>query len=321
MPNGIMRSVGANASNQRADVKLIQIYLNANIREPSKKLAEDGLIGKNTISAIKTFQQQSVGMGSPDGRVDPNGKTFRYLTMYIDAKEQNAAEASVRLQPKRQPVASVTTQTIRSKAGLSQLVVTYKDIPKERQLVSEYSKNVIRLALKEAGMEHAVITSTLRFPSHQASIMLKNAKISLQRQMDLYGSAGDEVLEVYRKNKTKSDNEIIELMTDKILELAKQNRRVSLHCVPKADYEKLNVIDIGFNSTRAVNKNFSLQKFTNACKALQKEGYITKFIDETGKSNSCWHLEIKPNGKAIAEYNKSTILLPTRFINGVRGLC
>lgn len=129
------------------------------------------------------------------------------------------------------------------------------------------------------------------------------------------------MLEVYRKNKTKNDNEIIELMTDKILELAKQNRHVSLHCVPKPDYEKLNVIDIGLNSTRAVNKNFSLQKFTNAFKALQKEGYVTKFIDETSKSNSCWHLEIKPNGKAISEYNKRTILQPIRFIDGVRGIC
>ncbi|HEY7771784.1 MAG TPA: peptidoglycan-binding protein, partial [Marinagarivorans sp.] len=209
MPKGIMRSVGVKASNELGDVKLIQIYLNLNRQKNQKRLAEDGLIGKKTIDAIKHFQVNSVGMKNADGRVDPNGKTFSYLTMYIEASEQDAAEANARLNKQSRVMSPVSETKILSQAGLSHLSVSYKNIPAERQLVAKYSKNIIRVALKQAGMKHAVITSTLRFPEQQAEIMLRNAKIDLAKQFRLYGSAGDKVLKVFQDNKSKSDTEII----------------------------------------------------------------------------------------------------------------
>ena len=110
-------------------------------------------------------------------------------------------------------------------------------------------------------------------------------------------------------------------MLIKIEAYAKEGKRVSKHCVSVEDYKKLNVIDIGYNSTKAVCKNFNEAKFTNALKSLQKEGYIEKLIDETKKSNSCWHIEIKPNKKSIHEYGKGSILFPIRYINSAHKLC
>ena len=60
------------------------------------------------------------------------------------------------------------------------------------------------------------------------------------------------------------------------------------------------IIDIGVNATRKVcGIAFSIEKFTKALKDLQTNGYIDKLIDETKKSNTCWHIEIKPNAKPL----------------------
>lgn len=56
---------------------------------------------------------------------------------------------------------------------------------------------MVKIALKECGMNHAVITSTLRTPEDQEEIMYKNAKIDLNKQKILYGRNGDDVLAVY----------------------------------------------------------------------------------------------------------------------------
>ena len=85
MTLSIKQSVGINGVNQRADVKLIQVLLNSHAawQSPFTNLKVDGLIGAKTNNAIKRYQREAAGIMSPDGRVDPNGKTFRYLTMYI----------------------------------------------------------------------------------------------------------------------------------------------------------------------------------------------------------------------------------------------
>lgn len=48
---------------------------------------------------------------------------------------------------------------------------------------------------------------------------------------------------------------------------------------------------------------FSVKKFTAVLKALTEDGYIKKFIDETGKSNKCWHIEVVPNAKKITRFD------------------
>lgn len=278
----IMGSVGIKGKNLASDIKTIQAALNKvlGLIKPTQKLSVDGSLGRvpeksKTVDAIVTFQKKVVGMLNPDGRIDPNGTTIRTLKVKAN---------------KSTPISTNNEATVTYSSSLHT----------NKQLVSDYSKNVIKLALSEAGMSNAVITSTLRTPSEQASIMYKNAKINLTAQFRLYGSNGDEILKVYKNNSTKKQAEVISLMTDKIETLLKLGKRTSKHCVTEATYKTLNIIDIGVNSTRAASgSSFNLDQFTKALNNLKTKGYIEKVIDETKKSNTCWHIEIKPNKKPI----------------------
>ncbi len=256
-------------------------------------------------------------MKNPDGRIDPNGKTFRFLTLYFSSLEQDKIERDLVVSGSvtKTKLNSVTQEKLNSNAGLASYRVIYSGVEQSKRVVSNYSLNVIKLALKESGMDVAVITSTLRTPREQAVIMYKNAKINLSKQYALYGKVGDQVLKVFENNKSKSEGEVLNLMIKAIEEYEDKNLRVSKHCVSEAGYKKLNIIDIGVNSTKAVCKNFDLSKFTAALRQLEKDGYISRMIDETSKSNSCWHLEIIPNIKAVENYNKNTIFMPQRLIN------
>lgn len=72
-------SVGENGENNPRDVRTVQRLLNKHIVPPLRNLSIDGIAGKNTIGAIKHFQSVVVKMRTPDGRVDPGGKTIRRL--------------------------------------------------------------------------------------------------------------------------------------------------------------------------------------------------------------------------------------------------
>jgi len=77
----IIASVGNNGKNQAADVALIQKLLNDNkITGEITPLKIDGKVGDKTIKRIEAFQKRIVFMPLPDGRVEPNGKTFKKLT-------------------------------------------------------------------------------------------------------------------------------------------------------------------------------------------------------------------------------------------------
>lgn len=81
MNRSIKKSVGKNGSNLQSDVAVVQSLLNDNIEKlvPFLPVPETGLIGPHTIFAIEEFQRRVVGLQSPDGRVDPGGKTLKIL--------------------------------------------------------------------------------------------------------------------------------------------------------------------------------------------------------------------------------------------------
>lgn len=78
---GILGSVGKSGKNIHSDVLLIQELLNHKIKRlPGEKpLKVDGIIGNKTIKLITNYQKVVLKMKTPDGRVDPNGKTFKSL--------------------------------------------------------------------------------------------------------------------------------------------------------------------------------------------------------------------------------------------------
>lgn len=76
----IIKSVGNGGRNNKADVLVVQRLLNnftTGMGLPA--LVVDGGFGDNTGRAIKRFQAQIMGLGAPDGRVDPGGRTIRAL--------------------------------------------------------------------------------------------------------------------------------------------------------------------------------------------------------------------------------------------------
>ncbi|EKE73046.1 peptidoglycan-binding domain-containing protein [Gallaecimonas xiamenensis] len=295
----LQNSVGLSGINLPGDVKLVQILLNLH-NTPAKHIGEDGLCGNKTIKAIIAYQNRIMPGWKADGRIDPGGRTFMKLLSEISPKDQDKIALSLHSGKKAKLVKL-------SPASTQGVNVTYSStVPANKRLVSDYAIKVVKKALADAGMKKAVITSTLRFPSEQAAIMYRNAKISLAKQKQLYGSNGDKVLDVYAANKTKAQSEVVALMTSKIEELAEDGRKVSKHCTSVEDYGRLNVFDIGVNSTRAADPDhFNLNKLTTALKALATDGYINKLIDETAKSNSCWHLEIQPNKKPLQDKDPS----------------
>ncbi|MCS0356423.1 peptidoglycan-binding domain-containing protein, partial [Vibrio diabolicus] len=170
----IESSVGAGGVNKKKDVKIVQILLNSQAK--AGKLITDGLCGSKTIGAIFSYQRTIMPGWKPDGRVDPNGRTFRELLMYVPKKEKEKLSSSLIVRNKNVEIES------RNKLSTTDYSVSYKSsLSSDKRLVSSYSINVIRLALAQAGMKCAVITSTLRFPEEQASIMYRNARIDLKK--------------------------------------------------------------------------------------------------------------------------------------------
>ena len=271
MSAGITESVGNGANNRPPDVRRVQrlLALFAKLTD-LPPLEEDGLIGGATIAAIERFQADTLGYPAPDGRIDPGGRTWTALIRWA----QEAADP---------------------------IRVTYDSgVETAARLVSDYSFAVIRDALAMAGMKAAVITSTLRLPREQAATMYKNAVKGLNAQLALYGRAGDEVLRVYEANRARPAETVIALMRAAIEAQLAKGRQVSRHVTTPARYAKLNVIDIGLNSTRAAaGESFDHKRLTKAFVKLAGQGYIATFIDETAKSNRCWHLEIAPGAKKL----------------------
>ncbi|MCX4242219.1 T6SS effector amidase Tae4 family protein [Paraliomyxa miuraensis] len=67
-------SVGEGGRNDRDDVELVQQLLADNGIDPG---SIDGVCGPKTIAALRKFQARF--LSRPDGRVDPDGRTFREL--------------------------------------------------------------------------------------------------------------------------------------------------------------------------------------------------------------------------------------------------
>ena len=276
MTTGITKSVGKGGVNLPADVGIVRQLLAAFVAKSGKPPLAAGPMDQPMIDAITAFQTGVMLLAMPDGRVDPGGKT-------ITALLKEAAKPGT-------PAPSASAVSVTYGSG----------VPATAQLVSPYAIEVIKKALTAAGVKAAVITSTLRLADEQAEIMYKNAVINLQKQRDLYGPTGDEVLKVYSDNKSKPKATVIALMTKKIEQQLANGRQVSNHVASPAGYIARNVIDIGVNSTKvAAGTTFNLKALTTAFGKLQADGFIKKFIDETTKSNTCWHLEIVPDVKPL----------------------
>ena len=76
---GISSSVGKDGVNMRRDVMFVQQLINSHLPIPLRPLKVDGTCGPFTIAAIEEIQRRNLHMDPADGKVDPNGATFRFL--------------------------------------------------------------------------------------------------------------------------------------------------------------------------------------------------------------------------------------------------
>ncbi|MBO9715123.1 hypothetical protein [Sphingomonas sp.] len=77
---GIGASVGSGGVNARADVLVVEGLLNRYLaarHEPP--LTADGIVDVDTILTIQAYQRGVLGIASPDGKIDPGGKTWKAL--------------------------------------------------------------------------------------------------------------------------------------------------------------------------------------------------------------------------------------------------
>jgi hypothetical protein len=85
MEENITASVGIDGKNIKADVVKVQKLLIQAGFLPAKttdgKTNADGICGNGTKTAITNFQKQKMGIATPDGRVDPGGKTWKALNV------------------------------------------------------------------------------------------------------------------------------------------------------------------------------------------------------------------------------------------------
>lgn len=80
-------SVGRGGINHPNDARTVQSLLNKNRPIGHSLIAVTGKMNPETISAIEEFQKRVVNLDTPDGRVDPDGKTLKAL----DAGAQQTA--------------------------------------------------------------------------------------------------------------------------------------------------------------------------------------------------------------------------------------
>lgn len=86
----ITGSVGRGGKNKASDVRVVQRLLNRQRHPPKRKLTVDGKSGRKTIAAIRQFQSAVLRMRSPDGRVDPGGRTIRRLNKGTDGSSPSS---------------------------------------------------------------------------------------------------------------------------------------------------------------------------------------------------------------------------------------
>lgn len=153
----------------------------------------------------------------------------------------------------------------------------------DASVVSEHSRAILSSILDSAGLESCIITSTVRSPASQARAMFVNIEAtSIERQLALYGNAGDNVIREYQRLKPLGHGRqvILGAMEEKIIEQGPGN--VSRHC---ADPAALNVIDIAPSSIARP------KRFVQALEEAMAAGLVSKFFSPVN-GDPAFHVEI-----------------------------
>lgn len=144
------------AMNNSGDVEIVQRLLNEYAAVAGfQTLPVNGLMSKQLINAIKSFQMKVVGLNVPDGRVDPNGVTLRKLNEH----SPKATRLGIR----------TVFSDVYSHPDAANVGVTYGS---NAVRLNEKAEFLLKCILASCGMKGGTVTSSLRTYSDQARITL-----------------------------------------------------------------------------------------------------------------------------------------------------
>ncbi|WP_339067902.1 peptidoglycan-binding domain-containing protein [Teredinibacter turnerae] len=308
----IKASVGTGGINITNDVKFIQELLTHLAMQDMRldTLTADGICGAKTKSAIATFQKNIVKLKTPDGRIDPNGRSEKTLIVSANNIDKSLTEKTA----KKYGLAKSGTHEHHS--GLKQIVYRAN----ARRVLSDYSTNVVKLAMSYAGIFKCDISSTLRTFDDQTRIMYNNCSsypnatsVSTLRAARGWGyaEAGRAVEAVYFAKKAEGETACKAAMKEKISSLYRAGKKVSLHCVSESDYKLRNVLDIPYSSVQTGKRQSFERALMGMAKHIQNSRYTKPaqgdiYIDKLIIEDKCWHLEIPQTGKTIATSVETT---------------
>lgn len=155
-------------------------------------------------------------------------------------------------------------------------------------VVSQNTLDILSAAGDDSKNPAIKITSTIRLPQRQAQIMYNN----LENGNDIrYAAPGREVVAIYHKGKAEKwgRDKTIGTMTQRIMDLSENGKRVSKHCVRPEDYAKLNIVDI---ATGIPNPR-------DFVKALMKSPYVNKVITPFTSDYNDGRVSVDKNEPAI----------------------
>jgi hypothetical protein len=235
----ILGSVGQGGRNRADDVRAVQQLLVNNMHQltPLMPCAVSAVCDTQTITLIREFQRRVVRLASPDGRVDPGGRTLRTLNQ------------------------GTTSSAVTGGGGAAAPLAG--DPILEGNTLPTAAAKVLKEILKSAGIARAKVTSVSRTPYDQARVMYENCeKHGAEYNKNMYASTGDLVIDVYEANKAKPRDTVIELMRAKIVALGPT--RVSKH-ISEDHY----TFDVAPSSIPA-NKHKAFEDAVKAHKAVSK---------------------------------------------------
>ncbi|MDG5817055.1 hypothetical protein QA601_18300 [Chitinispirillales bacterium ANBcel5] len=186
----------------------------------------------------------------------------------------------------------ITQDTIQDDSW-GEYVLFASNLSKERrEILSRKSMQILSEAALNSGHDSITVSSTIRYPIQQANAMYNNLSNGNRIR---YAAPGRAVTAVYDEGVERNLNRetIINNMVTKITQLAKEGKRVSLHCVPEEVYNKLNVVDISLNNLSAekfiesLTKNEKVVRILHAISSI-KNTDIVQYLE----SEPCIHVEI-----------------------------
>ncbi len=138
----ISASVGQGGINHKGDVRKIQKLLNAIY--PASALEVDGLCGNKTIRRIERFQRRF--LRSPDGRVDPNGRTLRRLNQAApglqiewsgDSSKWSTEKKLKSLDRRMRPKVERVTEALKAQGFRPKIVYAWRSVAVQQELVAK----------------------------------------------------------------------------------------------------------------------------------------------------------------------------------------